>query len=250
VLQGIDINKVEQKYGISTYSLCDESIPNNTTKIDELEDVIKKTPEIVSFLDETKRLVKCNISMIDFNSNQNIMEISRKKYKCFWDKNYIPDNVKPIGCPIKYVPNKAVKTYFSEISKEKYVINENITVKKTELLSQKNDNRINIEYKNYYQTDGIFCSFNCLMAFIQDPENRRNPIYRYSESLLLKMYSDLNPQDEFEEIIPAPHWRNLIDFGGNMTIDKFRETFNKINYTEHGIICFSIGKLYEDQIKF
>jgi hypothetical protein len=251
-LTGVNINKVDQKYGIISTPILDEdnNIPNNTTKIDDLE-IIKRTPENLSFLDESKRLRKCSISMIDFNSGKEVGSL-KKKYKCFWDRNYIPDNIFPIGCPIKYSPSKARKTYHSEISKEKYTIVENITNEKVKYLLEKKDNRITIEKRDYYQTDGIFCSFNCCMAFILDPENKHNPMFRHSESLLLKMIQDFNEDTEEHslEIIPAPHWRTLEEHGGHQSIEKFRESLNKVRYVDHGIIFNCIGRLYEDQIKF
>lgn len=248
-LVGVNINKADQKYGIAPSTLLaeDDTNPTNTTKIDDL-DIIKRTPEIISFLDESKRLRKCTVSMIDFQNNRHVGE--GKKYKCFWDRDAIPKNIQPIGCPIKYVPNKATKSYHSEISKEKYTIVENVTDKKAKKLEKKNDPRITIEQKNYYQTDGIFCSFNCCMAYIQAPENKHNPLYRHSESLLLKMYNDLNPEEKMIEIVPAPHWRTLQEFGGHLDIEHFRESFNKVSYVDHGIVCVSIGRLYEDQLKF
>lgn len=245
-LIGVNINKVDQKYNIVPNSVEDEIIPVNTTKIDDL-DIIKKTPEIVSFLDESKQMRKCTISMIDFQTDKKIE--GKVRYKCFWDRNYIPDNVKPIGCPIKYVASKATKTYISEISKEKYSIRENVTDKKAKELENKNDSRIKIDEENYYQTDGIFCSFNCCMAYIHSPENKHNPIYRYSESLLLKMYNCFNSESAVE-ILPAPHWRTLVEFGGHLTIEQFRQSFNRVSYFDHGIICVSIGRLFEDKIKF
>jgi hypothetical protein len=89
------------------------------------------------------------------------------------------------------------------------------------------------------------------MAFIDDPENRHNPIYQYSESLLLTMHNELNQDDTISEIMPAPHWRTLTDFGGHLTIEKFHESFNKVQYVDHGIITYaSMGRLFENKIKF
>jgi hypothetical protein len=190
--------------------------------------------------------------MIDFNNFNKIDEnyFAKKNYKCFWDRNVIPKNIQPIGCPIKFIPDKIVKTYHSEISKEKYSITEYITCEKIKNLKMDN---ITVENKNYYLTDGIFCSFNCCIAYIQSFENKKNPLYRFSENLLMKMYNEINPEDENMEIIPAPDWRMLTDFGGSLSIEEFRESFNKIRYVYHGIYeikNLSIGNLYEDQIKF
>jgi hypothetical protein len=62
------------------------------------------------------------------------------------------------------------------------------------------------------------------------------------------MYKEVNNGEELE-LMQAPHWRMLNPFGGNLTIEKFRESFNKILYVDHGIFQISIGRLYEDQIK-
>lgn len=249
-LVGVNIEKVDQKYGIAPISSMaeEDTIPENTTKIDDLE-IIKKTPDVVSFLDESKRLRKCSISMIDFKSNRKIDEKTR--YKCYWDKNSIPENLQPIGCPIKYIPSRVIKSYPSEITKETYTISEPITEKRRKEIERRKDKRMTTETKGYYETDGIFCSFNCCMAFIDAPENKQNPIYQYSKSLLLKMYNDLNHNEKIQEIMNAPHWRTLTDFGGHLTIEQFRDSFNKIQYQDHGVISYvSIGRLFEDKIKF
>jgi hypothetical protein len=226
--------------GINVNKNNPSDIPENTTKIDDLE-IIKKT-NVISFLDESKKNRRCLVSMIDFNTKRELD--TKRKYKCFWHKDYIPEHYRPIGCPIRFIPSKAVKTYHSEISKETYTIVENIPYKKSTC-----DKRITFEDRGYYETDGVFCSFNCCMAFIQDPENRINPVYRYSEMLLLKMYTDIF-DEEAPYIIPAGHWRILEEFGGTKTIEEYMKSFNKIKYEDHGIlICTSIYRLYEDQIK-
>lgn len=246
-LFGVNIDKVDQKYGIgcSNILIDEDTIPDNTTKIDDL-DIAKRSPEIVSFLDESKRIRKCTVSMIDFSSGKNIR--NQSCYKCYWDRNLIPEEVRPLGCPIKYVASKAIKSYHSEISKDKYVISEPITEKRKEELENRKDNRITIEPKGYYETDGVFCSFNCMFAFIE--ENKHNPLYRFSESLAFKMYKDLH-NDEVDDIIPAPHWRELKEHGGVMSLEKFRSSFNKIEHIDHGpVTCVSLGRLYEERLKF
>ena len=252
-LIGVNLEKVDQKYGIISVSSTaeEDNNPEKTTKIEELE-TNKRNPEVVSFLDESKRLRKCTISMIDFKTGRCID--GKTRYKCFWDKNVIPENLQPIGCPIKYISSRVTKTYNSEITKEVYSISEPITEKRRKQVEEKGDSRLVTDVKGYYETDGVFCSFNCCMAFIDDPENRNNPLYQYSESLLLTMYNDLNITEEILEIleiIPAPHWRTLCDFGGHLTITQLRESFNKVRYIDHGIISFvSLGRMFEDKIKF
>jgi len=164
-LVGVNIEKIDHKYGIIPVKApVTEINPENTTKIDDLE-TIKKQPEIVSFLDESKRLRKCNVSMIDFKSHKSIS--GKNKYKCFWDKNIIPENVEPIGCPIKYIPSRVTKNYHSEITKENYTISEPVTETRSKDVLEKNDKRLTVDSKGFYETDGVFCSFNCCMSYIE-----------------------------------------------------------------------------------
>lgn len=256
-LHNVNTEKVDQRFGISIVSNIDnqDNVIANTTKISELS-VSRNTPEIVSFVDEAKKPHKCTVSMVDFQSKKEFSQ--RSMYDCFWCRNSIPEKVIAIGCPIKYIPTQAVKTYYSEISKDRYTIKQNITSKHQETISKpskhnsKNSNNIHLLNKNYYLTDGIFCSFNCCMAYIED--NKHKSMYTMSQMLLLKMYHDIYP-DKVPCIDEAPHWRKLKQCGGDLTIEQFRDSFNKIEYKEYGFVskipkCQSLGVLFEEKLKF
>jgi hypothetical protein len=242
-LYGINMEKVDNKYSIAhSTSVAEEPIPQNTTKIEDLTS--KNNTEIVSFLDESKRVRKCTVSYIDYDK--------KIKYRCFWDRNPIPDNMHPIGCPIRFLPSKAYKSYNSEISKEKYVISEPVSETRADEVRERQDNRLYVENKGEYECDGIFCSFNCCLAYINAPENKHNPQYKNSERLLLQLYADINGKlISIKELIPAPHWRMLSEYGGSLSIQQFRDSFNKVEYLDHGVISsVSLGKLFESKIKF
>jgi hypothetical protein len=196
--------------------------------------------------------------MIDFNNGK---EIESNKYKCYWCRHSF--NSKPIGCPISYISNKITKKYHSEVSKDSYTISENASKFKVKLfntkkfiftaLKEQNQNlQLNIEDKCYFVCDGIFCSFNCCKSFIKD--NKHNRLYEQSELLLIKLYNDITGSKNIV-INPAPSWRLLEEYGGNLNINQFRENFNKITYEHHGIIKTDtifkpIGFLYEEKINF
>ena len=105
---------------------------------------------------------------------------------------------------------------------------------------------------NYYLTDGIFCSFNCCLAFIKS--NWYNNLYSESEVLLNQIYYSLF--DKNMKIMKAPSWRLLQVYGGSQTITEFRQDFNKVKYKSMDEYisefptCKSIGFLYEKKIKF
>ena len=106
-LKNINTEKIDTKYGITIISNIETNNerPNNTTNLSELAD-ISNSIEIVSFLDESKRLYQCNVSMIDFTTKKNCKSLN---YHCYWCRHSF--NTSPIGCPIKYNSTNAVKNY-------------------------------------------------------------------------------------------------------------------------------------------
>jgi hypothetical protein len=243
-LKDLNIGNIHNKYAIvvENIDLSTFDNPNSTTKLTDLH---KNTPEVVSFLDDSKQLRSCNVSMIDFTSKK---KVNLLRYNCFWCRN--PFDCKPIGCPLKYVSNQVFRKYHSHISKDTYKIKENVTTNRMMLLD--NDKFIPMHTGEYYETDGIFCSFNCCQSFIND--NKHIRLYDSSHMLLVKMYNEiLNTKNAI--ITPAPHWRTLEYYGGTINIIQFRENFNKVEYEYHGNIkhipnFLPLGMLYEAKIKF
>jgi hypothetical protein len=263
----IDVTKIHLVYGIKPEQelLSNDNKPiTNVTKISELN-AVKGQPELVSFLDESKKVHNCHVSMIDFNSKK---EVNLLRYHCFWCRN--PFDTHPIGCPVRYIANRIEKRYHSQITRDIYTIKENITHKKREIILQniekekqerkeplnseneETKEQIGVKLAEIYETDGVFCSFNCCQAWILD--NKTNPLYSLSTMLLAKMYNSIMGTKN-ASIPPAPHWRILKQYGGHLNILKFREGFNKVDYKSHGCIasipkCISMGILYEENIKF
>ena len=198
--------------------------------------------------------------MIDFRSGKDTCDL---KYNCYWDRH--PFETEPLGCPIRYVSSKAIKRYYSEVSKDFYTIKENITKKQTNILDKKanfvfipiqpinNTTTIKTNIKEYYETDGVFCSFNCMKAFVNEHKGYDN-LYEHSDFLICKMYFDMYGVKNVN-INPAPHWRLLPEYGGYMPIDKYRENFNKSSFQYRGIVRNTdlfkpISMLFEEQLNF
>ena len=242
-LKNIDILSINEKYS------CANTI--STTNINELN-----INSSITYIDEIKNNHVCNISMIDFQTKQNISEL---KYNCYWCRHSF-DSV-PIGCPIKYVSTQIEKNYYSYINQDKYTIKESVTVNKlSDIKSDSTDenldntsdaNHILVKYNDYYETDGVFCSFNCCKSWIND--NKTLPLYQQSTMLLSRIFSHVYSTKNIN-ITCAPHWRMLKVYGGNLSITKFRDSFFKVEYKSHGIVkkmppFISIGVLYEEKLK-
>ena len=218
------------------------SLNKNITSLDSL-----------IFLDESRKIHKCVLSIPDFTN---------KNACCFWDRHPIGD-ITPIGCPLKYMPSVISRVFFSEITKEKFVVKES-TVKNQQISTEI---EITKDSDEYYETDGLFCGPECVLAFILD--NKKNPIYFDSENLLRRIYStssnstssnsnssnstSSNSTSSNSELHPAPHWRILSAYGGTLTIESFRENFNRVDYENRGFykpFFKPLAIAYEEKIKF
>jgi hypothetical protein len=246
-LVGINVAKIESKYGLcSDLIVPDDQDDENTTKLSELNHE-HQTPKIYPFLDGTKKLHNCHVSIIDFYSG---MKTTFLRYNCYWDRH--PFDTKTIGCPLLYIPNQVEKTYWSCISKDKYTIRESITRRRLALLKKINT-KISATLKDCYISDGAFCSFNCCQAWIDDLKHH-DPQYEFSGNLLSDIYNEMMGTKN-AIITPAHHWRTLEPYGGNTTIIKFRDGFDTVSYEEHGTTVklpkfISIGTLYEEKLNF
>lgn len=214
-----------------------KSTINQTTSID---DILKTTPtQTISFLDEAHSSHVFNVSIINKDT--------KSKYHCFWDHH--PFDTYPVYCPITYNCDKLEKNYFSYSSKNVYKIKEDI-INNFDSTNLTNDshNHFTLIKNAEFITDGVFCSFNCVQAFID--ENKHNPLYNFSTVLLMKIYNQIFPHEPIKNIINAPHWRMLNVYGGTKTIKEFRNSFNTIQHTFSSTISFnSIAHLFEEKIR-
>ena len=107
---------------------------------------------------------------------------------------------------------------------------------------------INVDQKTY-STDGVFCSFNCVKAYINDKE-RLDVMYKNSHVLLGHMVCDMNGSISPVSITPAPDKRLLIEYGGYMTEDQYKHCFDRMLYTEKGIIkMYPITSIFQEEEK-
>lgn len=248
-LRGLDIEKIHKTYDLNISSnITSEKTIQPVTKISELV-TSNEDKSFYSFL-EDKNGGKYHITMLDYLKEEYLPPST--DVKCFWCHSSF-DWI-PIGCPIKYCSSQLEKSYYSEITKDKYTIKENITSEKRESfleLDSKKKDKYKVIEKEYYETDGIFCSFNCCLAFIS--ENKNNSLYKHSHHLLKKIYFDTFGVIP-EKILPAPSFRLLKDYGGDLSISDFRKSLNKLEYNEKGIMknnlkFKTLGFIYSEKVK-
>lgn len=180
-------------------------------------------PAFSGYLTDPRRQYTLKLSMVDCTTSENILDSKKcAAASCFWCRHRF--STLPIGCPLRYLPTQVVRTILSKSEDSStYSIKENVS---ESLCSSIHEDTVR---KAYFETDGIFCSFNCCLAFIND--NAHKSRYRQSKTLLSNMYAAAVGTC-VAQIQPAPSWRLLSEYGGHMSIDEFRQTFNKVQYSE------------------
>jgi hypothetical protein len=231
-LKNIDVDKINKLYNLNITSNLQTNETNleNTTKLSDLT-LNNDEKEMHSFLENKDD--KMIVTMIDYISLDKIPD--KTDVKCFWCRHSF--DCYPLGCPLKYVSSQLEKTYFSDITKDKYTIKENISRDKRNFFQKNINPKINILEREYYEVDGFFCSFNCCLAFIN--ENKNDSLYKHSKNLLKKIYFDIFKiyPNNFH---PSPSWRLLKDYGGKLSIEEFRKSFNKIEFVNMGLLRNSL----------
>lgn len=254
----VDPEAVEVKFGFDIVSNLG-AVPmdnNDTTNLTDLPGTHPVEIKTLSFMDESKQTHKCHVTMFDYLSKDSIPLDAA--IKCFWCRNSF--ETYPIGCPISYIPSKITKRYHSEITKDKYSITDNVTEHRRNILSsivgvQDSKFEISDDHGEYFLIDGVFCSFNCCIAFIKD-RKRNASLYADSEDLLYSLYHKTVGK-RAACITPAPHWRLLKEYGGHMTIEEFRAVLGRAEYVDHDDFKYNapistriIGNMFEKKVRF
>ncbi len=80
-----------------------------------------------------------------------------------------------------------------------------------------------------FKAEGVFCSFNCMLSYTSEYDNYK---YKDSISLIHLLYQAVFPKKNIliTDLKPAPSWKLLKPYGGELTIDEYRKSFQLISY--------------------
>jgi hypothetical protein len=125
----------------------------------------------------------------------------------------------PIGIPLRFIPSM-VKIVTTDATTRESTTNYR-QLKTTRDLEEAKRKKEHIIYRDYFQTEGNFCSFPCLQSYIR---------YHYQEDaqgselypLLKQYYRTINGSDTSYEREFAPDIRLLKKYGGHLSITEFR----------------------------
>ena len=177
---------------------------------DLLHEKSKKSKRNIMFLDPHKDQVKLWGIMIDLTASGPLPRYTQKP--CWWCRNKF--SYHPIGCPIRYNGQK-----INGVSKDR------VDANFLEL-------NLTLDYgTDFFETEGIFCTFPCIKAYILDQLSRTtSPKYKKSLTLLTLLYLKL--VGVICTIPTAGSWKLTTDWGGHMSPPEYRSTTGLLEYTE------------------
>lgn len=242
-LEGINMLEIHRKYGLETKSSTgDKATGKKSTPITQLDGTPIEHTSNISFLDSAKIVHKCDVRALHLDGNI-------KHLRCNWCHHVLPEGCVPIGVPVAFSHKRAMKTYYSEISKDEYRISEAVD---PATAPSTLPSKVSLKGTGCYITDGMTCSFNCARALIEN--NNHDSRYDRSMTLLWQMYYDFFkclPQN----IAAAPHWKQLSVYGGHLDIGTFRRELSTVSYSDMGEILSNIcyapkAHAFEKQYRF
>lgn len=229
-LSNVDRKKVKQKHGIET---------NEKIKI---YDEIKRQKELWTYpYPYTKNF------NTTFENDEGALSLKDNGIRCHWDHHTF-DNI-GVYCPLNYRPKQVAKKGQNEIKTRAgtppnatiiniFLIKENIPRNK-DVSTLKNIISVT---DAYYEVDGVFCSPECCLAFINNEKSKvGGSIYADSERLLHSMFGLTS------RISPANNYRLLKEYGGNLTIEQFRSNNKVMKYEYHGTTVL-VSHLFEKKL--
>jgi hypothetical protein len=173
--------------------------------------------------------------------------------RCYWDHHTF-DGI-AICCPLTYRPKQVAKVGQYEVklrptsgaletnTVNNFMVKENVPKCKDDLWSAGPQNKNLIEITDaYYEVDGVFCSPECCLAYINDEKSKAGGSKYFDSERLLHFMLNLTTR-----IYPANSFRLLKEYGGNLTIEQFRKNNKSIKYEYNGTTVL-ISHLFEKKI--
>ncbi len=203
-----DVNKIS---GISSINGLYE------TSLEKLGISSFRKEPLTTILTKEKTKLQTYITMIDL--------VNKKKLPI---KTNIPCHgcrrkfsSQPIGIPIKYYPSEyASKNDPTKI--KKLTINERKTLENT-------DKKDQILFLEYFDCEGIICSFNCIYLAIEESPS---PIYKETTSLIPKMYNMIFGIYPVVRITKSPSWKLREEYGGPLNDIEYEKSLQIVQFTD------------------
>ena len=232
-LSNIDISKIDKTFNVENIRDFDtKTMTFDSREHTSLEKLgissIQKEP-VKTILSNTKKKIHTYVSLIDIVSNKKLPE--KTDIPCFGCHRKF--STQPIGIPIEFH-----SSYYKSANDPT----------KIKILTQTEKNNLptsSIVNLDYFDTDGIVCSFNCIVSVLEDSPS---PIYKKSNHLMYILYKILFGKYPAQKIIRSPSWKMRREYGGPLTDEEFEKSLQEIKFTDmhhkFGLLN-PVGRIFE-----
>jgi hypothetical protein len=110
--------------------------------------------------------------------------------------------------------------------------------KKNEKIEDKESHQILT--KQFFETEGVFCSFNCIVSYLED--NRNNPLYQNSYNLVYFMYKMIFGEFPNFNIVKSPSWKLRNEYGGPLSDEDYEKYIQNIPIIDSNQLKYCIYK--------
>lgn len=221
ILKNIDIPELDRQYVIEedfnspVEPKKKETIVSSITSLEKLGIQSFKREPLVTVISKDKFKLFTYVSMMDCVSQKKLP--LKTKMPCFGCRRKY--NSLPLGIPIRFVPSQ----YISNTGGKK-----TLTIKEKKDLEKKPINGEIVE-ADYFETDSVVCSFNCMIFVIEE-----NPSAIYSKSLVLinKLYFLITGKYPDQKILKSPSWKMREEYGGPLTDEEYENNLQTVKITD------------------
>ena len=219
-LKNIDVAKIDKNFmnemkTLETTDLIFDIDDEKGTSLEKLGISSLKKEPMTTIVEKEKIKLQTFTTMIDYTTKKRLP--SKTDIPCFGCHRKF--STIPIGVPIEYHPS--VYTSKNDSSRSR-----NITISERQELEKDDSNSIKV--LEYFDTDGVVCSFNCIYSVIDDD----NPLYKKTRSLVPMMYKSIFGTYPKEKILKSPSWRLREEYGGPLTDEEFVANLQTIQFTD------------------
>lgn len=158
--------------------------------------------------------------------------VSHNIYNCMWCSLEIKNH--PIGCPTKVIfknneecKNRANEEDFETLTEDDF----NLMRSANDKLSYTNEHFLNFDH--VFEVYGLFCSFNCVKSYILYISFVSS---KFKNSMVLLNSMLLIYYDKVVDIKHAEFKDIMIQYGGNINIDKYINTYRTHVLKDNSII--------------
>ena len=222
-LTDIDVVKIDKdfnmesikEFGYDTTGKNNISFVSEGTSLEKLGISSLRREPITTFISKEIK-IQSYLSQIDIVTNTIIPEITN--IPCYGCRRKFSTH--PLGIPLDFHPS-----YY--VSKNDATKIKRLTPKEREKLEEDPENKIMI--LDYFDTEGIVCSFNCIVSCIEDYPS---PMYKKTPYLISMMYKMIFNKYPDQRIIKAPSWKMREEYGGPLSDEEFEKSLQTIKFTD------------------